>query len=306
MSKITVFGAGKVGSTLTQLLSYKNLGNIILFNRTLEKAQGIVLDLLESCSIENFDGRITATNDFKDTKNSDVIIITAGLPRKKGMSREELLNQNAQIVKTITEESVRHSKNAFYIIVTNPLDAMAYVAYKFGKLKREKVAGMAGTLDTSRFNYFISNELKVPVSQVKSLVLGTHGDTMVPIISQTTVGGKPLEKLLSSDKIDEIVERTRNAGAEIIKYLKDSAFYAPASAVVQLVESLLQDKHEMLPCSVYLKGEYGIKDVFLGVPAILGKKGIEKIVELKLDKNEKYELDKSADTVKAALMQLEL
>jgi len=306
MNKITVFGAGKVGSAVVQLSAYKNLGDIVLFNRTLEKAQGLALDILESSSIEDFDGQIVATSDYKDTKDSDVIVITAGLPRKEGMAREQLLNENAQIVKSIAEESAKHSKNAFYIVVTNPLDAMAYVAYKFGKLKREEIVGMAGTLDTSRFNYFIAEELKVPARQVKSLVLGTHGDTMVPIISQTTVNGKPLARILSQDKINKLVERTRNAGAEIISYLKDSAFYAPASAVVQLVESVLQDRHETLPCSVYLKGEYGIEDTFLGAPAVLGRKGVEKILEIGIAPEEQAGLDKSAIAVKATITQLKL
>lgn len=306
MVKITIFGAGKVGSTVAQLAAYKSFGDIVLFNRTLEKAQGLVLDLLESSPIENFDSKIVATNDYKDTKNSDVIIISAGLPRKEGMSREELLNENAQIMKTITEESVKYSKKAFYIVVTNPLDAMAYVAYKFGKLKREKVVGMAGTLDASRFNYFIASELKVPIKQVKSLVIGTHGDAMLPIISKTTINGKPLTKFLSSNKINKLIERTRNAGAEIISYLKDSAFYAPASAVLQLAESVLLNKKETLPCSTYLKGEYGIKDTFLGVPVILGKNGIEKIVELKLNQEEKQSLIKSANSVKELIQQLKL
>lgn len=306
MSKISILGAGKVGSTVIQLAAYKNLADIVLFNRTLEKAEGLVLDLLESATIEHIKIKIKATNDYSDTKDSDIVIITAGVPRKEGMTREKMLNINAEIVKTMTSESVKYSKNAFYIVVTNPLDAMAYFAYKTGNLKREKIIGMAGNLDTSRFAYFISKELNVPVESVNALVLGSHGDLMVPIISQTTVNGKALNKILSLDKINELVEKTRNAGAEIITLLGESAFFDPASAVIQITESVLHDRKETIPCSTYLQGEYGIKDTFIGVPVVIGKNGIEKIVEIKLTDKEKQDLTKSANAVKELIKQLKL
>ena len=303
MTKITIFGAGKVGSTVMQLAAYKNLGDIVIFNRTLDKAKGLALDLAESAPVEGFDGTVTATNMYGDTDNSDVVIITAGIPRKEGMSREELLNTNAAIVKDIVEQSVQHSRRAFYIVVTNPLDAMAYVAYKTGNLKRTKIVGMAGTLDSSRFAYFISRELDVSPSKVKALVLGSHGDTMVPAVSCTTVNGKPLSKLLSPEKIAALAERTRNAGAEIISLAKDSAFYSTASSVIQLVEPRGTGKKKKHPRPIYLDGEYAINGAFVGVPAMLGRNGVEKIVQAPLNWDEQKDLKKCGEAVKELMKQ---
>ncbi len=296
--KITIVGAGKVGATVAQSLAYKNFADIVLVNRTVEKAQGIALDLMQSAPVEGFDVKVTGTGDYRETKNSDVVVITAGLPRKEGMSRDELVAANTDIVKGITKELAKYSPKAVMIVVTNPLDVMTYVAWKVSGFKTNKVVGMAGILDTSRFRYFLSEELKVSPKDVSTVVLGGHGDFMLPLINHTFVKGKPIPKLLSNEKIDKIVKRTVDAGAEIIKREGDSAYYTPASSVVQMVECFLNNEKKTLPCSAYLNGEYGIKGVFIGVPVKLGKNGAEKIIELDLTSEEKEHLQNSANKIK--------
>jgi len=296
--KITVVGAGKVGSTVTQLLAYKELGDIVLVNRTVEKAKGIALDLMESFPVEGIDIHVTGTGDYKETRASDVVIITAGLPRKEGMSRDSLLLANAKIVGGIAKQLAKHSPQAVMIVVTNPLDVMAYAAWKVSGLRKNKVVGMAGILDSSRFRSFLAQELKVSGKKVKAMVLGGHGDFMLPLPDQTMVKGVPITKLLSAGKIQKLVQRTVNAGAEIIKLEKDSAYYAPASSVVEMVVSILKDKKTLLPCSAHLSGEYGIERVFLGVPVKLGRRGVEKIIELSLSEEERKHLQNSAKKAK--------
>lgn len=305
--KISIFGAGRVGSTACQLAAYKELGDIVLWNRTAEKAKGLALDLLESAPLEGFDVNILGTGDFKDTKNSDVVVVTAGTQREEGMSREDLLLKNSEIVKSIIKEAVRHSRNAVYVIVTNPLDAMVYLAMKVGKISKKKIVGMAGILDASRFASFVASELKVSVKDVNALVLGGHGDFMVPLPAHTDVNGIPLTNLLPQQKIAELVEHTRKAGAEIIGLEKESsAFYAPASSLVTMVESVVKDEKRILPCAAYLDGEFGLKDIFVGVPVKLGADGLEEIIELELTTEEKMQLMVSAEKIKQLINQLKL
>jgi malate dehydrogenase len=297
--KISIIGSGKVGSTTAHILAYKEMGDIVLFNRTSGMAKGIALDLKEGSPLEDYDVEITGTGDYKDTKNSDIVVITAGMARKPGMSRDDLLMKNASIVKDVTKNVVKYSPKSIIIVVTNPLDAMVQVAYKTSKFPRNRVIGMAGVLDSSRFRSFISMELNISIEDTTALVLGSHGDLMVPLVSHATAGGIPISNLISKKRIDDIVERTRNAGAEIVKLEEEgSAYYAPAYSVVQMVESIAKDKKRILPCSVYLKGEYGIKDVFVGIPAKLGSGGVEDIIEIKLSPSEKKALMKSADAVR--------
>ncbi|MBI4176460.1 MAG: malate dehydrogenase [Candidatus Aenigmarchaeota archaeon] len=304
IKKITVVGAGKVGTSVVQILAYKNLGDITLVNRTAGKAQGIALDLMESSPVEGFGANITGTDDYSLTKGSDVVVITAGLPRKEGMGRDDLLLQNKAIVYDIAKNLAKYSPNAVIIVVTNPLDAMAYVAWKASGFKENKVVGMAGILDSSRLRYFIAKELNVPPKSVSGMVLGSHGDFMIPVISSIKVNGKPVIKLLSQEKLNQIIQRTIDAGAEIIKLEGDSAFYAPASSVAQMAEAILKDKKTFLPCSAFLNGEYGIKGIFIGVPAMLGKNGIEKIMKLDLTGQELSSLQKSADAIRDMVRKL--
>ncbi|MCL5046309.1 MAG: malate dehydrogenase [Actinobacteria bacterium] len=301
-NKITVVGAGNVGATAAHWAASKELGDIVLIDVVEGVPQGKGLDLREAGPVEGFDSAIFGTNDYKDTAGSDVVIITAGIARKPGMSRDDLLNTNFNIVKSVTEQIMKYSPNAYLIVVSNPMDAMAYTAYKVSGLPRNRVVGMAGVLDSARFSTFISMELNVSVEDIKSFVLGGHGDDMVPLVRYSSAGGIPIEKLIPKDRIDAIVERTRKGGGEIVNYLKTgSAYYAPGASSVAMAEAILKDKKRILPCGAYLEGEYGLKDLFLGVPVVLGGNGVEKIIEIDLTEPEKAALAKSADSVNSLL-----
>lgn len=306
--KITVIGAGNVGATAAQRIAEKELANeVVLIDVVEGLPQGKGLDMYESAPVEGFDTKVIGTNNYKDTANSDIILITAGIPRKPGMSRDDLLNTNAGILKSVTEQAVAHSPKSIIIVVSNPLDVMTYVAMKVSGFDRSRVIGMAGVLDTARFRSFIAMELNVSVEDITAFVLGGHGDSMVPLPRYTSVAGIPLTDLLPQDKIDALVNRARNGGIEIVNYLKTgSAFYAPSAAAVQMIESIVKDKKRILPCAVYLQGEYGIRDTVVGVPAKLGKNGLEQIIEIKLTDSEAAELKKSADDVKVNMSKLSL
>lgn len=297
--KITVIGAGNVGATTAQLLANKELANEIYIVDILEGIpEGKALDMYESMPIMESDSKIYGTNSYEVTKDSDIVIQTAGLARKPGMSRDDLLVANANIVSSCINEAIKYSPNAFYIIVSNPLDVMTYVSLKLTKLPRTKVFGMAGILDTARYRAFISMELGVSMQDIQALILGGHGDTMVPLPRFTTVAGIPITDLIPKERLDEIVKRTAGGGGEIVKYLKTgSAYYAPSAAVVQMVESIVFDQRRILPCSVLLDGEYGYNDLVVGVPVILGKNGVEKIIELNLNDEEKAMLKISCEHV---------
>ncbi len=296
--KVTVVGAGNVGANCALRIAGKELADVVLVDVVDGVPQGKGLDLLESGPVEGYDVNITGANDYGPTANSDIVIITAGFPRTPGMSRDDLLIKNYEVVKIATEQAVKASPNAILILVTNPLDAMCWTALQVSKLPKARVIGMAGVLDTARFRTFIAMELGVSVENVTALVLGGHGDTMVPISRLTSVGGIPLSELLDQATIDRLVQRARDGGAEIVKYLKTgSAYYAPSAAAVEMAESILKDKKKVLPCAAYLEGEYGIKGLYVGVPVKLGAKGIEKIYELKLQSDEQAALNKSAAAV---------
>jgi malate dehydrogenase len=297
--KVTVVGAGNVGANCALRIAGKELADVVLVDIVEGVPQGKALDILESGPVEGYDVTVAGANDYEGTANSDIVVITAGFPRKPGMSRDDLLLANYEIVKTATEQVVKHSPNSILVLVTNPLDAMCWTAYQVSKFAKTRVIGMAGVLDTARFRTFIAQELGVSVSNVTAMVLGGHGDTMVPIARLTNVSGIPLTELLDQATIDRLVDRARNGGAEIVKYLKTgSAYYAPSAAAVEMVESILKDQKKVLPCAAYLEGEYGIRDLFVGVPVKLGAKGIEKIYEIQLQPDEKAALDKSAGAVK--------
>jgi malate dehydrogenase len=297
--KVTIVGSGNVGATTAHWIASKELADVVLIDIVEGVPQGKGLDLLEAMPIEKRDSHISGTNDYKDTANSDIVIITAGIPRKPGMSRDDLLNTNYGIMKAVVGEVVRHSPNCILIIVSNPLDAMAQAAYKLSGFPRERVIGMAGVLDSARFRAFIAEELKVSVENVTAFVLGGHGDTMVPLPRYSTVAGIPITELIEKTKLDAIVQRTRDGGAEIVKYLKTgSAYYAPSAAATEMAEAILKDKKKILPCAAYLQGEYGINGLYVGVPCKLGAKGLEQIIEIKLTAEEKAGLDKSAAAVK--------
>ena len=297
--KVTVIGAGNVGANTAQKVAAKELADVVLVDVVEGVPQGKGLDMLESAPVEGYDVQIVGTNGYDETANSDIVVITAGFPRKPGMSRDDLLVANYEVVKTATEQAVKRSPNAILILVTNPLDAMCWTAMKVSGFPRERVIGMAGVLDTARFRTFIAQELNVSFENVTAMVLGGHGDTMVPLVRLTNVSGIPLAELTDQGTIDRLVQRTRDGGAEIVKYLKTgSAYYAPAASTVEMVESILKDKKKVLPCAVYLRGEYGIQDLFVGVPVKLGSKGLEKVYEIKLDSAENAALKKSADAVK--------
>jgi len=296
--KVTVVGAGNVGANCALRIADKELADVVLVDVVEGVPQGKGLDLLQSGPVEGYDVSIVGANSYEATANSDVVVITAGFPRKPGMSRDDLLLANYEIVKTATEQSVKYSPNAILVLVTNPLDAMCWVAQQISKFSRNRIIGMAGVLDTARYRTFISMELGVSVENITALVLGGHGDTMVPLVRLTTVGGIPITELLDQPTIDRLVQRTRDGGAEIVKYLKTgSAYYAPSSSTVEMVESILKDKKKVLPCAAYLEGEYGYNGIFVGVPVRLGAQGIEKIYEVKLEPHEKAMLDKSAAAV---------
>jgi len=297
--KITLIGAGQIGGTLAHLISIKELGDVVLFDVAESLAKGKALDIAQSTSVDGLNVNLIGTNSYKDTENSDVIIITAGVPRKPGMTRDDLLETNLKIIKQVGQEIKRTSPNAFVICITNPLDIIVMALQKYSGLPTNKVVGMAGILDSSRFKYFLSQELKVPVKNIETLVLGGHGDTMVPMPNYTTVNGKPLLDLIKKEKLELIIDRTRKGGAEIIKFLqKGSAFYAPAAAGVEMAESYLKDLKKKLPCAAYLNGEYGVKNLYAGVPVIIGKNGVEKVVEINLSNEEKEKFNLSIKAVK--------
>ena len=297
--KITLIGAGQIGGTLAHLISIKELADVVLFDVADGVAKGKALDIAQSTSIDGLNVNLIGTNNYDDTKNSDVIIITAGVPRKAGMSRDDLLKTNLEIIKQVANGIKKSSPNAFVICITNPLDVIVMALQKYSSLPTNKVVGMAGILDTSRFKYFLSQELKVPVKNIDSLVLGGHGDTMVPMPNHTKVDGKPLDELIKKEKLNLIIERTRKGGAEIIKFLeKGSAFYAPAASGVEMAESYIKDLKKTLPCAAYLNGEYGVNNIYAGVPVVIGNNGIEKIVELSLSKEEKVNFNLSIKAVR--------
>ena len=303
MNKISLIGAGNIGGTLAHLLALKKLGNITLIDVVAGMPQGKALDLSQSSAVEGFTGSIEGTNDYSKMKGSDVIIITAGLPRKPGMSRDDLLEINGKIIKKIALDIKKYAPKAFVICITNPLDAMVYVLQKYSKLPKNMCVGMAGVLDSSRMKYFLSDALKVSVNDVETFVLGGHGDDMVPLINYTTIGGVPLIdfiklKKFPYSKIEKIVDRTRMGGGEIVKLLKNgSAFYAPASSAIQMAEAFLLNQKKLLPCAAYINGQYGLRNMYMGVPTIIGNKGIEKIIEVKLTAKEKLMLKKSVKSV---------
>ena len=296
--KISLIGAGQIGGTLAHLITIKELADVVLFDVAEGVAKGKALDIAQSTSVDGFNVSLIGTSNYEDTKNSDVIIITAGIPRKPGMSRDDLLETNLKIIKQVAEGIKNTSPHAFVICITNPLDVIVMAFQKYSGFPTNMVVGMAGILDSSRFKYFLSQELKVPVKSVDSLVLGGHGDTMVPMPNQTKVAGKPLNQLIQKDKLDSIIDRTRKGGAEIIKYLgKGSAFYAPAASGIEMAESYIKDLKKTLPCAAYLNGEYGVKNLYAGVPVKIGKNGVEKIIEMDLSDEEKKQFNFSIKAV---------
>ena len=305
MSKISLIGAGQIGGTLAHLIGLKQIvDEVVLFDVASGIAKGKALDIAQSSSVDGFNVKFSGTDNYEDIKNSDVIIITAGVPRKPGMSRDDLLGINLKIIKQVADGVKQHAPNAFVICITNPLDVMVMAFQKFSGLSPNKVVGMAGILDTSRFKLFLSLELNVPVKKIEAMVMGGHGDTMVPLPRFTKVAGKSLldlvkEGKISKEKLERINQRTRDGGAEIVKYLeKGSAFYAPAASGIEMAEAFLKDSKKILPCAAHLNGEYGISNIYAGVPVIVGNNGVEKIQEIKLDENEKSEFNNSVDAVK--------
>ena len=305
MSKISLIGAGQIGGTLAHLIGIKDLvDELVLFDVASGIAKGKALDIAQSSSVDGFNVKLSGTDNYEDIKNSDVIIITAGVPRKPGMSRDDLLGINLKIIKQVAQGIKQHSPNAFVICITNPLDVMVMALQKYSGLPANKVVGMAGILDSSRFKLFLSLELGVPVKDIEAMVMGGHGDTMVPLPSFTKVSGKPLldlvkEEKISEEKLESINKRTKDGGAEIVKYLeKGSAFYAPAASGVQMAEAYLKNIKKVLPCAVYLNGQYGFKDIYAGVPVVIGKNGVEKIQEIDLNEKEKKEFNNSVEAVK--------
>ena len=302
--KITLIGAGQIGGTLAHLIALKELGDVVLFDVAEGIAKGKALDIAQSSPVSQFNINLTGTSNYADTKNSDVIIITAGVPRKPGMTRDDLLGINLKIIKEVADGIKKTSPEAFVICITNPLDVIVMALQKYSGLPKNKVVGMAGILDSSRFIYFLSQELNVPVQKIKSFVLGGHGDSMVAMLGSTEIDGKKIQDFLNEGKIsqqrlNDIVDRTKKGGAEIVKFLeKGSAFYAPAASGVQMAESYLKDQKKQLPCAAFLNGEYGVKDIYAGVPVIIGKKGVEKIVEIALSTDEKKNFDSSINAVK--------
>ncbi len=302
--KITLIGAGQIGGTLAHLIALKDLGDVVLFDVAAGVAKGKALDIAQSSPVSGFNINLFGTDRYEDTKNSDVIIITAGVPRKPGMTRDDLLGINLKIIKQVAQGIKETSPNAFVICITNPLDVIVMALQKYSGMPKNKIVGMAGILDSSRFIYFLSQELKVPVTKIKSFVLGGHGDSMVAMLGSTEVDGKNILKIveegkISQSKLEEIVDRTKKGGAEIVKYLeKGSAYYAPAASGVEMAESYLKDLKKQLPCAAYLNGEYNCKDIYAGVPVVIGKQGVEKIVEINLSNQEKDNFNKSVATVR--------
>jgi len=306
-TKISVIGAGNVGATTAELIARDGLADIVLFDIHEGLAKGKALDMTEACPLWNSPSAVTGTSNFEETAGSDIIVITAGFPRKPGMSRDDLLHANADVIKTVTEGTVKHSPNSIIIVVTNPMDVMAYTAMQVSGFPGQRVIGMGGVLDSSRFRAFVAMELGVSAEDVEALVLGGHGDQMVPLPRFTTVKGIPIPELLDKSRIDHLIERTRNGGAEIVGLLKTgSAYYAPAAAAVQMAKSILLDEKRLLPCSAFLDGQYGVSGIFLGVPVVLGSKGVERIVALHLTEEEMSMFNKSADAVKTMIDTLKL
>jgi malate dehydrogenase len=298
-SKITVVGAGFVGSTLVQRLAERDYADVVMFDIIPNMPQGKALDLLQAGPVLGYDSLVVGTNEYVDTANSDIVVITSGFPRKPGMTRDDLVKKNQEIVSQVTQEVVKHSPDCIIIMVTNPLDAMAQLAYHVSGFPRNRVIGMAGVLDTARFRTFIAQELNVSVRDVQAYVLGGHGDTMVPLSRMCSVAGVPISQLIPAERIEQIVQRTRDGGAEIVKLLgTGSAYFAPSASILQMVDSILLDKKMIMPCAVYLQGEYGIDGLFVGVPAKLGAQGLEQIVEIELTEDERALLQKSANAVK--------
>jgi len=297
-NKVTIVGSGNVGATAAHWIASKELADVVLIDIMEGIPQGKGLDLLEAMPIEKRDSHIVGTQDYTDTANSNIVVVTAGIPRKPGMSRDDLLNTNLKIMKDVVSKAVQFSPDCILIIVSNPLDAMAQAAYKMSGFPRERVIGMAGVLDSARFRTFIATQLDVSVENVTAFVLGGHGDSMVPLPRYSTVAGIPITELMDSQTIERLVQRTRDGGAEIVKYLKTgSAYYAPSAAVTEMVEAILKDKKKILPCAAYLQGEYGINGLFVGVPVKLGSNGIEQIIEIKLSPEEQQQLNRSAEAV---------
>ncbi|HEX4716318.1 MAG TPA: malate dehydrogenase [Ktedonobacteraceae bacterium] len=297
-SKITVIGAGFVGSTLAQRLAERDYADVVMFDIVPNMPQGKALDILEAGPVLGYDSLVTGTNDYADTADSDIVVITSGFPRKPGMSRDDLVKKNQEIVTQVTQQVVKHSPNCIMIMVANPLDAMSQLAHHISGFPRERVIGMAGVLDTARFRTFIAQEVGASVRDVQAYVLGGHGDTMVPLARMCTVGGVPISQLIPAERIEQIVQRARDGGAEIVKLLgTGSAYFAPSASVLQMIDSILLDKKMIMPCTVYLQGEYGIKDLYIGVPVKLGAKGLEEIIEVELSDSEQTALKKSAAAV---------
>lgn len=297
-SKISVIGAGFVGSTLAQRLAERDYADVVLFDIIPNMPQGKALDILEAGPVLGYDSLVTGTNDYNDTANSDLVVITSGFPRKPGMSRDDLVKKNQEIITQVTEQVVKHSPNCIIIMVTNPLDAMAQLALKVSGFPRERIIGQAGVLDTARFRTFIAQEVGVSVRDVQAYVLGGHGDTMVPLARMCTVAGVPISQMIPAERIEQIVQRARDGGAEIVKLLgTGSAYFAPSASVLQMIDAIWLDKKMVMPCTVYLQGEYGIKDLFIGVPVKLGAKGAEEIVQIELNEHEQAQLHKSASAV---------
>jgi len=296
--KISLIGAGQIGGTLAHLISIKELADVVLFDVVEGLAKGKALDIAQSTGVDGYNINLIGTNNYEDTKNSDVIIVTAGIPRKPGMTRDDLLGTNLKIIKQVAEGIKNTSPNAFVICITNPLDVIVMALQKYSGLPKSKVVGMAGILDSSRFKYFLSQELKVPIDKINTLVLGGHGDSMCPMLNYTTANGKKLKDIIEKDKLAAIIERTRKGGAEIVKLLeKGSAFYAPAASGIEMAESYIKNLKKTLPCAAYINGEYDVKNLYAGVPAIIGDKGVEKIIELSLDPEEKKNFDISVNAV---------
>ncbi|MFH1624459.1 MAG: malate dehydrogenase [Pseudomonadota bacterium] len=305
--KITIVGAGNVGATAAHWAAEKEIGDVVLVDILEGIPQGKALDLLEAGPVEGFDTRVIGTNSYDETVDSDVVIITSGLPRKPGMSREDLLEKNKEIIQSVTKEVVKRSPNCIIIIVTNPLDTMAYLAKKVSGFPKARVLGMAGILDTARLRTFIAMELNVSVEDTQAFILGGHGDDMVPVARYCTVAGVPLTQLMAKEKIDRIIERTRKGGGEIVSLLKaGSAFYAPSASAIQMTEAILRDKKRIVPCAAYLEGEYGLNDIYFGVPVKLGSGGVEKIIEVELTDEEKAAVQKSAESVRKSIAELKL
>ncbi len=303
--KISIIGAGNVGASAAERLALRRLADVVLVDIIEGLPQGKALDLNEAGPVDGYNVRLTGSNGYEETRGSDVVVITSGLPRKPGMSRDDLLVKNFEIVKGVTEQVARHSPKATIVVVSNPLDAMAYTALKVSGFPRQRVLGMAGVLDSARMRFFIAEALGVAVESTHAFVLGGHGDTMVPLPRYSTVAGIPITELLPRETIDAIVQRTRDGGIEVVNLLKSgSAYYAPASSIVQMVEAILLDTHAILPCAVYLDGEYGYRDLFLGVPARLGAGGLENVVEIRLTPDEKAALDRSAEAVRELVAKL--